>query len=184
MVGGYKFVWYGLHQSLRGQGVHMSMICELYIVPAETLQRLLAEPDNVDGFLESLEQSDSMLSLGKSWHGLHFVFTGKVWEGDPPLNFLVAGGVPIGDEDLGYGPVRAFDPAGVTALNQALTAFSDADFNRNFDLTALLQAEIYPSIWDEPIERLQQEYGEYFREMKAHVQRASESRQAILVSLT
>jgi Domain of unknown function (DUF1877) len=161
----------------------MSMICELYIVPAETAQQLLVEPDNVYALLESLEESDLMLSLEKSWHGLHFVLTGTAWEGDPPLNLLVVGGVPIGDEDVGYGPARVLDPTGVTALHEALTGFLDADFNRNFDLSALLQADIYPNIWDEPLETLQQEYGDYFREMKAHVQRASEAGQAILVAV-
>src|SRR5829696_7547426 len=39
----------------------------------------------------------------KSWHGLHFLLTGTAWEGEPPLNFLLAGGREI-DIGLGLSP--------------------------------------------------------------------------------
>ncbi len=41
--------------------------------------------------------------LDKSWHGLHYLFTQTVWEGEPPLNFIVCGGNPVGNIDVGYG---------------------------------------------------------------------------------
>ena len=161
----------------------MSMICELFIVPSQTARQLVADPGSIHEVLESLEGSDSVLSLEKSWHGLHFVLTGTAWEGTSPLNFLAGGGVPVGDEDVGYGPARVLEPADVTAFNAALAAFSEADFSRNFDPVGLSRAEIYPPIWDEPLEDLKQEYGGYLQEMKAHVQRASETGQALLVAI-
>ncbi len=160
----------------------MSMICELFILPARTARELIADPTGVHELLESLEGSDQVLSLEKSWHGLHFVLTESAWEGRP-LDFLASGGVPVGDEDVGYGPARILDPAGVTALHEALTAIEQSDFHRNFDPIALSDAEIYPQIWDEPIEDLKQEYIGYLQVMKAHVRRASESGQALLVAI-
>ncbi len=161
----------------------MSMICELFIVPSHTARQLIADPRSVHNVLASLEGSDSVLSLEKSWHGLHFVLTGTAWGGQPPLNFLAGGGVPVGNEDVGYGPARILDSAGVAALNAGLAAFSDADFDRNFDPAGLTGAEIYPQIWDEPLEDLKQEYGGYLQEMRAHIQRAAESGQALLVAI-
>lgn len=89
----------------------------------------------------------------------------------------------MGDEDVGYGPARLLDPTAVTALNAALAAFSDADFDRNFDPAGLSGAEIYPPIWDEPLEDLKQEYAGYLQEMKTHVKRAAETGQALLVAI-
>ena len=130
----------------------MSMICELFIIPARTARELIADPTGVHKLLESLEGSDQVLSLEKSWHGLHFVLTETAWEGRPPLDFLASGGVPVGDEDVGYGPARILDPEGVTALDEALTEIEQSDFHRNFDPIALSDAAIYPQIWDEPVE--------------------------------
>ena len=161
----------------------MSMICELFIVPPQTARQLVADPARIHDVLESLEGSDSVLSLEKSWHGLHFALTGTAWEGTPPLNFLAGGGVPIGNQDVGYGPARLLDPPGVTALSAALAAFSDVDFTRNFDPPRLSGAEIYPQIWDEPLEELKEEYGSYLQQLKAHVRRAAEEGQALLVTI-
>ena len=41
----------------------------------------------------------------KSWHGIHYLLTGTAWEGDPPLNFLLAGGREL-DIELGTAPPR------------------------------------------------------------------------------
>ena len=161
----------------------MSMICELFIVPDEAARRVVADPTSIHELLDSLEGSDAALSLEKSWHGLHFVLTRTAWEGDPPLNFLALGGIPVGDEDVGYGPARILDPACVGELTAALAQFSNSDFERNFDLDELSSADIYPQIWDEPLNDLREEYGGYLQTMKAHVHRAADSGQAILVAI-
>ena len=69
--------------------------------------------------------------------------------------------IPVGDEDVGCGPARVIDPAGVAALNDALIGSSEADFNRQFEPSIFLSADIYPQIWDEPIEALKEEYDLY-----------------------
>lgn len=161
----------------------MSMICELFLIPSQAAEQLIADPGNIHSTLQSLEGSDSVLSLEKSWHGLHYVLTGTAWEGDPPLNFLAGGGTPVGTEDVGYGPARVLGSEEVNALDTALTGFSESDFNRNFDLDGMSREAIYPQIWDEPLEELSQEYGSYLWEMKAFVNRAAESGKALLVAI-
>src|SRR5688572_3319747 len=59
------------------------------------------------------EPSDRELGLEKSWHGLHYLFTGTAWEGELPGSFLLKGGEDIGDEDSEWGLVRALSPAQV-----------------------------------------------------------------------
>lgn len=161
----------------------MSMICEVFLIAPETARELLNDPSGVHDVLEALDGLDDALSLEKSWHGLHFILTGTAWEGDAPLNFLVSGGIPVGEEEIGYGPARIVAADDVPDLRQALSAFTPADFDRNFDRTKLSKAEIYPSIWDEPLVELKWEYDNYLQALKSHVQRAAETGQALLITL-
>lgn len=162
----------------------MGMICDLFAVPDETARDLLANPERIHRLLDTLEQDDASVCLEKSWHGLHFVLTnGSAWADESPLDFLAAGGVPVGEEDVGYGPARVLLPNDVVRLNAALSALTDAEFARRFDLKGLEDADIYPQIWDEPLEDLLEEYGDYFRATKALVQRAAQEGLALLVTI-
>ena len=62
----------------------MSMICELFAIDPQSAHQVLGNPAGIRKLLESLKQSDAVLSLEKSWHGLHFVLTGSAWKGNPP----------------------------------------------------------------------------------------------------
>ena len=46
--------------------------------------------------------------LEKTWHGLHFLFTGSYWDRDFPAGFLVTCGTMVGDFDGGHEP-RSFN---------------------------------------------------------------------------
>ena len=98
----------------------MSMIFEMFSIPNETAQEVLATPTNIHELLNSLDDSSEALSLAKSWHGLHYILTGDPVQGDPPLNFLLVGGAEVGDEDIGYGPAGSLIPS----LWQTLTTLS------------------------------------------------------------
>jgi hypothetical protein len=161
----------------------MSMICELFIVPPKVARQVMTDPRGIHKLLESLEGSEWVVSLEKSWHGIHFTLTGTPWECDSPLNLLAGGGVPVGDEDVGYGPARLLEPAEVSKVDEALQAISEEEFARRFDTKALAKAEIYPQIWDEPVEDLKEEYGSYFQQMKQHVGRARQEGHALLITI-
>jgi hypothetical protein len=145
---------------------------------------LLSDPPAIYELLEALHGSPSVLSLETSWHGLHFVLTGTAGEGEPPHNFLVAGGEPVGDEDTGYGPARVFDADSVLDLVTALGSISDEEFARRFDPRRMAVAGIYPEVWDEPRPALLAVYRRCFRELKAHVHRAAQTGQALIVMIT
>ncbi len=90
--------------------------------------------------------------LDKAWHGIHFLLTGSAWKGDPPLNFLVAGGTQVGDVDVGYGPARAFRASEVALIAAALESVSQEDLRGRFDPGVMMREGIYPEIWNRPQE--------------------------------
>jgi hypothetical protein len=86
--------------------------------------------------------------LDKAWHGLHFLFTGSDWGGNPPLSFLVAGGAEVGDIDVGYGPARVFRASEVAAIHNALAEIQEADLRNRYKPEVMMEKDIYPTIWD------------------------------------
>ena len=92
----------------------MSMIGCFRRVPEARLRALLADPESITDFLD--EEGFADFDIDKAWHGIHYLLTGTAWEGAAPLNFLVAGGRPVGDVDVGYGPARAFSGAEVVGF--------------------------------------------------------------------
>jgi hypothetical protein len=70
----------------------------------EVIERLLADPPLVWQILEPDDPNAVAAGdLEKSWQGIHYLLTGTAWEGDPPLNFLLAGGREV-DIEIGLGP--------------------------------------------------------------------------------
>ena len=85
--------------------------------------------------------------IDKAWHGIHYLLTGSAWGGEPPLDFLVNGGVAVGDVDVGYGPARVIPSTGVQAIHAALSTLGAGDLRARFDREAMGRLEIYPDIW-------------------------------------
>lgn len=133
----------------------MGMIAMFRRLSDSDLSRLREEPELVADYLGEDEPDGfgpcADLDVDKAWHAIHFLLTGSAWKSDPPLNFIVNGGVEIG-EDLGYGPARGLTSGEVRTLAAALRAISPDAFLQRFDPAALTSAEIYPEIWDRPAE--------------------------------
>jgi hypothetical protein len=158
----------------------MSMIGALRLVTDDELRDLFAHPEKLGDVLE-VEGDDE--DLDKAWHGLHFLFTGTAWEGEPPLNFLVAGGTAIGDEEYGYDIPRGFASDEVREIADALGGVSPEDLRTRFDPAKMLAEDIYPEIWDrDPADDDTLGYLlEYFDVLKAFVNRARERSAALIV---
>ena len=123
--------------------------------------------------------------LDKAWQGIHYLLTGTAWEGREPLNFLLAGGRPVGDIDVGYGPARVLSAAETRAAHQALTQVGDDELRRRFDPDEMMSKEIYPEIWDRPPE--EDDTIEYLMEyvgiLRGFLAQAVEKRQGLVVCL-
>lgn len=122
----------------------MSMISILVFASDDEIRQLLSEPETIDEFLE---QDRTSTDLDKAWHGIHWLLTGSADGGDEPLCYLLAGGDPVGDVDVGYGPARALTSHQVAAWDDALSELSIEELARRFDPKAMLDAKIYPEIW-------------------------------------
>ncbi len=159
----------------------MSMICDVYAVSSEQAARLAADPTKG---VEALTGGDASASapLEKSWHGLHFLLTGSGELGKPPLNFLLDGGRPVGD-DLGYGPARLLNTAETRTIHAALSEISEEKLWERYDAATMNEQSIYPTIWDEPEKELREEYLTYFRELKRLVGTASDGGMSLVIVL-
>jgi hypothetical protein len=89
-----------------------------------------------------------MAHLDKAWHGAHWLLTGSVWEGDWPLSFILKGGTDIDYDGAWNSQPRTFTPAETREIADALAQVSDDELKRRFKPDEMMQAEIYPEIWD------------------------------------
>lgn len=95
----------------------------------------------------TLLDAGEAMDLDKTWHVLHFLFTGTAWEGEFPANFLVSSGQPVGEEDVGYGPARSFSPAEVREIHTFLQNLNPTDLRSRMNPKEMEALQIYPSVW-------------------------------------
>lgn len=84
---------------------------------------------------------ERVLDLHKSWHVLHYLFTGKADGGIPPADALL-GGRELG-EDMGYGPVRLHEPAATAAFARFLAPLTVEELQGRIDLPRMSELEVY-----------------------------------------
>lgn len=142
----------------------MSLIGHVYLLPEARIDALLAEPGLVLGVIDAAynEPGQGFVDLDKAWQALHYLLTGVARDGEGPLAFLLKGGTPVGDEDLGYGPARAFRAPEVAAIADALANESPRSLLPRFDLKKFEKLEIYPGRWSEVNLRSDYDLGYYF----------------------
>jgi len=118
------------------------------------------------------------LDLHKSWHCLHFMFTGKVEDTDgTPLGDAILGGTEIGgeDADTGYGPPRALTPSQVRNVAAALAEFPINRKAQEFDPAAAEMAGIYVARHEA------EELTEYFGQLRSFYDDAARKGHAVLL---
>jgi len=118
------------------------------------------------------------LDLHKSWHCLHFMFTGKAEGSDgTALGDAILGGGEIGgeDADTGYGPPRALSPAEVRSVAAALAEFPIEKKAREFDVQAAEKAGIYVA------RHGTEELKEYFGQLRSFYDDAARKGNAVLL---
>lgn len=115
----------------------------------DDILKMLQERAARRGGLGPSASPHAVLSLDKSWHGVHYVLCGEVEPGASLLSQAVMGGVALGDEDdegfSGYGPARYFTAAQVVELSQALGRPEvESEAAARFDAERMSQLGIYP----------------------------------------
>jgi hypothetical protein len=160
------------------KGTNMSMIGNYLEIDEQKLASLYENPETISSVLYE-EYSEQILDIDKSWHGIHFLLTGAQYGGQPPLSNVVFGVMPIGAEDVGYGPAMGTPASTVNAIAEALSAITDDEFRSKFDIAALGAADIYPQIWNEGQEALEYLVAN-FRELRDFYMKAAGNGNAVI----
>jgi hypothetical protein len=167
------------------------MIGNFLLVSDAEIASLLEAPSSVHDLLErrvyQAANPVQYVDLDKAWHALHFLLTGTAWEGTPPLNFIVAGGESIGDEDVGYGPAHALRASEVSSLHSALRGIDSRALLERYDGPAMDALEIYPGGWAEYDPKGGAPFGYYsgaYDELRALVEEGAETGRGLLVWLS
>ncbi len=160
----------------------MSMILCLKETPDAKIEELLNDTDLIENFVDEAQDS-GYLELDKAWHGIHFLLTNSDWKGEKPLCYLLHGGQPIGDIDVGYGPANAITSKQVADFDAALEKIDEVEFRSRFNPKLMMKNEIYPTIWDRPLEEddtLGYLY-EYFKNLKDYVKTAKQANNGMVI---
>jgi hypothetical protein len=169
----------------------MSMIGNFLLLSDQRVRELLADPAQVyevcDGAYTA--SKDAFVDVDKAWHCIHFLLTGTADGGDPPLDFVLTGGEPVGDEDVGYGPARAFLSPDVAAIDEALAPIDHRILATRFDASVLDRLAIYPDAgrWSEVDPGSEESFGYYldgFDRIKALIHRGAATGSGMLVWLS
>jgi hypothetical protein len=170
----------------------MEMLCTLRSATEAQHQALVKAPERLQAFLDDEEDFSAPegakfleLDIGETWHGLQYLLTGTAWEGSAPLDFLVRGGEEVGDIPSDEGTARAFKPADVKKLSEALQGFSLDTLRRRFDPGKMQELDIYPGQWNEPLEDADplDELISYFAELRKFVSQVAQRGHAMLVHI-
>lgn len=123
-------------------------------------------------------QKSPVLDLHKSWHMLHFLFTGQAWDGEMPASALLLGGREVG-EDMGYGPARALTPAETESFAGFLKGLEVSKLAQRLDADKMQKLEIYSASDDDG--ELEEDLEHYFPQLQSFVTDAANKRQGLLI---
>ncbi|MFE6510660.1 YfbM family protein [Nocardioides sp. NPDC057767] len=129
----------------------MGMIWIALAVDETTAEGIKTDPERLWDLEERLADDNDprLVDVDKAWHGIHWLLTGSVWEGEPPLGDAIFGGDEFG-EDNGYGRPRHLCADRTVKVHAALSALSEAELTSRYDGAAMNAAELYPvGIWEE-----------------------------------
>lgn len=175
----------------------MSMICSVLGLSPMQIKALRATPalatavamaaEGVGrGDLRQLGPLQEPLSLEKSWHIQHYLFTGSVDNANPPGGALL-GGEELG-EDIGYGPVRLHDEKATAEFARFLETLDLMSLQERMNLGEMARIGIYgvpmgsiPDALDES--ELQEELEYFFPQLRDYVLKVAEKQGGLLVWL-
>lgn len=128
------------------------------------------------------------LDLQKSWHILHYAFTGDIGpigsDGDALLT-----GEDIGPDITGYGPPRLHDVEATQRFANFLDKFDPAMMGSRINYRAMLDLGVYSMPMGRGTEtefesQIRQEAGNYFPKLRDHVRQMADRRNGLLMWIT
>lgn len=87
--------------------------------------------------------SEDEIDIDKSWHILHYLFTGSANGKTPPGCYLLEGGRIIKDVEIGYGPVYTLDVQQVKEFSDFVCEFDQQTLEQRFNKEEMKKQKIY-----------------------------------------
>jgi Domain of unknown function (DUF1877) len=133
--------------------------------------------------LAPLGPIEKSISLEKSWHMLHYLFTGHVGTGHAPGDLLLSG-EELG-EDAGYGPARLHDERKTSEFSRFLEGQDLARLRARTDFDAMIRAGVLYGAGEPGDEALHQmlheEIAIYFQLLRDYVRAMADKGNGLLV---
>jgi hypothetical protein len=150
-------------------------------------QQLGAQEAKVRARLEQLGPFEQPLDLEKSWHILHYLFTGHIDASKAPGDALLTG-EELGD-DVGYGPARLHDEKETQDFARFLAGSDVARLQGLVNYREMSRAGIYsmpmgPGSDAEYDAGLRAEVGSYFPPLREYVVRMAAKQFGLLIWLS
>lgn len=127
---------------------------------------------------------ERLFDIDKAWHAIHYALTGEMWgmTGEP-ASWLVFGGEPISEEDMGYGPARLIENDVVKLIADALTAWDEAAFRENFNIADMVECHVYPVMDDENEDEFFEYVWENFAALRDWIRETADTGENVIVFL-
>jgi hypothetical protein len=164
----------------------MSMLCYVLGVSPEQIRALRADPSLAtevavgDGDVRQLGSLQEPLDLHKSWHMLHYLFTGSLDETRSSGAALLSG-EGLG-EDLGYGPVRLHGEKATAEFARFLQGLNADDLMARMDIGAMANAGVYAVSDDD--EDLREDVAHFFPQLRDYVVQVAQKQGGLLTWLS
>lgn len=149
----------------------------------DKLQKKRPKKKSIPG-LEYVPEDE--IDLDKAWHAIYYILTGQAEGGKEPFNYLLEGGVQIGD-DFGYGPARAFSSEQAKGFYEILKNIDKNHIKDRFDLDDMKAKKIYViehAAHRDPAEELLEYVTEYFMILKAFMERTVKEQKGIVIYIS
>lgn len=137
--------------------------------------------------LERIGPFEPPLDLEKSWHILHYLFTGHVDASRAPGDALLTG-EELG-EDVGYGPARLHDDRETSEFARFLETLKAAELQQRVNYREMSRIGVYsmPMGRDSDAEyegELRAEVASYFPRLRDYVVKAAKQQDGLLIWLS
>lgn len=126
------------------------------------------------------------LSLGKTWHALHFLLTGQDSAGEPPLSYTISAQhavfqhPPFQDDTPQQSPVRYNTVVLVSEIEHQLSKLTTDDFRKCYKADEIRASKVYPHYWGEHVQSEVEELTLAFTQLQDFYQYAKKSNFAVI----
>ncbi|MCI9976010.1 YfbM family protein [Clostridioides difficile] len=159
----------------------MGMIGCYIRISEENVLKLQQAEDNLQGLVFGDMDEDNTISIDKAWHAIHFTLTGCPFGGEDDNIFskLVMSGNVFMEID-GEPPAMLITADDVKKLSEAMDSLEEQQFREKFNISEMLENNIYPVMDDENEEEFFDYVWANLIELKKFIEEAANERQAVI----